>query len=58
MPIIAVLMGKGFSMGSGVTEYTWVIDITKWVFDNLWWVDTFTDDIFTSVMASYIANGL
>ena len=58
MPIIAVLMGKGFSMGSGVTEYTWVINITKRVFNNLWWVDTFTDDIFTSVMASYIVNGL
>ena len=49
---------RQFLMGSGVTECTWAIDSTQRVFDNLWWVNAFTDDISTSVMVSNTVNGL
>ena len=45
-------------MGSDVTECTWAINATQWVFNDVWWVNAFTDDIFASVMASNTVNGL
>ena len=52
MLIVFVLMGKGFSMGSSVTECAWAINAIQWVFDDLLWVNAFTNDFFASVMAS------
>ena len=50
---------RGFSMGSSVTECTWAINTTQWVwFDDLLWVNAFTNDIFGCVMASNAVNGL
>ena len=50
---------RGFSMGSRIIECSWAINATR-VFDDLWWVNAFTDDniIFASVMASNTVNGL
>ena len=58
MPVVVVLMVKGFLMGNSVAECTWAIDATQWAFDDHWWVNAFTDDIFASIMASNIVNGL
>ena len=52
------LWERGFLMGSSVTEYTWAINATQRVFDDLLWVNAFTNDIFASIMASNIVNEL
>ena len=49
---------KGFSNGSGVTECTCAINATQRLFNDLWWVNALTDDIFASVMASNTVDGL
>ena len=56
--LILFSWGRGFSMASGVTECTWAINVTQQVFDDLLWVNAFTNDIFDGVMASNIVNGL
>ena len=48
---------RGFSMGSSVTECTWAINATQRVFDDLLWVNAFTNDIFASVKASNTVTG-
>ena len=50
--------GDSFSMGSSVIECTWAINATQRVFDDLLWVNAFTNNIFASVMASNTVNGL
>ena len=52
------LWERGFLMGSSVTECTWAINTTQWVFDDLLWVNALTNDIFASIMASNTVNGL
>ena len=49
---------RGFSMGSSVTKCTWAIKTTQQVFDDVLWVNAFTNDIFAGVMASNTLNGL
>ena len=58
MPIVVVLMRKGFLMGNSVTECTWAINTTQRIFDDLLWVNAFTNDIFARVKACNTVIGL